>query len=182
MVDEKKKDVIARRRQLEQLWEHHCDLEFKTRDAELTVDTTMVDEPYVNHIPTMTGGRGKEDLKAFYSKHFIPKLPPDTQIETISRTIDEDRLVEELIFKCTHDREIDFLLPGVGATGKHLEIPTVAIVTFEGDRIASEHIYWDQASALVQLGLLDRNNLPVCGVESAHKVSDKFVPFTNLAD
>ena len=166
--------------QLEALWDHHCELEFKTKDAELTVDSTMVEKPYVNHIPTMTGGAGRKDLKDFYSRHFIPKLPDDTTIETVSRTIGENRLVEELIFRCTHDREIDFLLPGVPPTGKYLEIPTVAIVTFEGDKIASEHIYWDQATALVQLGLLDPSNLPICGVECSKKVTDKSLPFRDL--
>lgn len=174
------KDVKDRRARLESLWDRHCDLEFTEKNAEKTVDTTMVEKPYVNHIPTMTGGSGVDHLKKFYSQNFIPKLPDDTKIETISRTIDENRLVEELIFCCTHDKEIDFLLPGVKPTGKYLEIPTVAIVTFEGDKIASEHIYWDQASVLVQLGLLDPTNLPVAGVESAKKVRDKAVPFRTL--
>lgn len=165
---------------LEELWDRHCDLEFTTKDAEATVDDTMVDDPYVNHIPTMTGGSGRENLKEFYSKNFIPRLPDDTTIETVSRTVGESRLVEELIFRCTHDKEIDFLLPGVPPTGKYLEIPTVAIVTFEGDKIASEHIYWDQATALVQLGLLDAKTLPVCGAESAKKVTDKKLPFRKI--
>lgn len=165
---------------LEILWDKHCDLEFVTKDADRTVDETMVEEPYVNHIPTLTGGRGKAQLKEFYRNHFIPKLPDDTRTETISRTIGESRLVEELIFSCTHDREIDFLLPGVKATGKRLELPTIAVVTFEDGLIASEHIYWDQASALVQIGLLDSESLPVASYEVAHKVKDKTLPFRKL--
>lgn len=181
MTEQSKNDkAMERRKQLENLWDRHTELEFTTKDAELTVDSTMVDNPYVNHIPTLTGGRGKEELKKFYSNHFIPKLPVDTEIVTVSRTIDENRLVEELIFKCTHDKEIDFLLPGVAPTGKYLEIPTIAIVTFEGDKIANEHIYWDQASVLVQLGLLDPSKFPVAGVDSARKVLNPGVPFREL--
>ena len=161
---------------LEKLWDEHCNLEFETKDADLTVET-MVADPYVNHIPTMTGGAGKLTLRDFYRDHFISKLPDDTKIVSVSRTIGETRLVEELVFCFTHDREVDFLLPGVAPTGKYVEAPTVAIVTFENGKIASEHIYWDQATVLVQIGLLDPEGLPVCGAESARKLLDKTLPF-----
>lgn len=164
------------RQQLEALWDRHCELEFSVKDADKTVET-MVEEPYVNHIPTMTGGAGKAILRDFYRDHFISKLPADTRTQMISRTVGETRLVEEQIMSFTHDIEVDFLAPGVAPTGKFVEIPIVAIVTFEGDKIANEHIYWDQASLLVQLGLLDRGALPVRGVEATQKLRDKAVPF-----
>ncbi len=164
---------------LEKAWEEHCRLEFEQKDADATIET-MVDAPYVNHIPTMTGGSGKEELRRFYRDHFIAKLPPDTSVQTISRTIGSSSLVEELIFKFTHSCKIDFLLPGLEPTGRYVEIATVAIVHFKDGKIASEHIYWDQASVLVQLGLLDPSGVPVCGVESSNKVVDKSIPFRDL--
>lgn len=160
---------------LNALWEMHCDLEFKTRDATATM-ATMVAEPYVNHIPTMTGGVGQAALHEFYATHFIPKLPPDTKMVPVSRTVGTNRVVDELIFCFTHDCEIDFLLPGVPPTNRYVEIPLVAIVTFNEDKIANEHIYWDQASVLVQIGLLAPDNLPVAGIECARKLQDKSLP------
>ncbi len=119
---------------------------------------TMVAEPYVNHIPMMTGGVGHRDLARFYANHFIPKCPKDTKLVPISRTIGADRLVDEMLFCFTHDVEIDWMLPGVAPTGKYVEIPLVAIVNFRGDKLYHEHIYWDQASVLVQIGLLDADD------------------------
>ena len=156
---------------LSALWEKHCEYEFTTRDAKKTM-TTMVAQPYVNHIPTMTGGFGQDDLYRFYRDHFIPKLPKDTRLVPISRTVGADRVVDELLFCFTHDCEIDFMLPGVPPTGKYVEVPTVAIVCFRGDKLYHEHIYWDQASVLVQIGLLDPKGLPVAGRETADKVRD----------
>lgn len=100
----------------------------------------------------------------------------------ISRTIGDTTLVDELIFCCTHDREIDFMLPGVAPTRKYFEVPLVAIVTFEGDKIAHEHIYWDQASVLVQLGLLDAHNLPIAGIETAKKMLDQTLPSNQMLE
>jgi len=164
---------------LSALWERHCDLEFSRRDAAQTMET-MVAEPYVNHVPTMTGGVGQKALHDFYATHFIPKLPADTKQKLVSRTIGSNRIVDELIFCFTHDREIDFMLPGIPPTYKYVEVPLVAIVTFDGDKIAHEHIYWDQATVLVQIGLLDPTNLPVAGIESARKVLDKTLPSNQL--
>jgi carboxymethylenebutenolidase len=164
---------------LSALWDKHCEFEFVLRDAAGAM-STMVAEPYVNHIPTMTGGVGHKALYEFYSQHFIPKLPTDIKTITISRTIGESRLVDELIFCCTHDRVIDFLLPNVQPTYKYFEVPTISIVTFEGDKIANEHVYWDQATVLVQIGLMERNCLPVVGLESARKLLDKKLPSNEL--
>jgi carboxymethylenebutenolidase len=74
-----------------------------------------------------------------------------------------------MIFRFTHTIKMDWMLPGVEPTGKRVEVPLVAIVKLRGDKLAHEHIYWDQASVLVQLGLLDAGELPVAGVESAKK-------------
>jgi|SRR5918912_901410 carboxymethylenebutenolidase len=81
--------------------------------------------------------------------------------QMISRTVGKDHVVDELILKFTHTREIEFMIPGIAPTGKYVELPHVVIMKFVGNKIAHEHIYWDQASLLAQIGLLDANNLPV---------------------
>ena len=155
---------------LGKLWEEHTAHEFVTRDTERTLDT-MVEDAYVNHVPVMTGGRGKAELRAFYSTDFIPKIPPDTKLTPVSRTIGEDQLVDEMIFSFTHTDDMPWMLPGVAPTHKHVEIPLVVIVKFRDGKLAHEHIYWDQASVLKQIGLITDPNLPVCGAETAKKVS-----------
>ncbi len=142
----------------------------------------MVADAYVNHIPVLTGGVGKQQLREFYSKRFIPQMPPDTEMVPLSRTIGHDQLVDEMIFKFTHTMRMDWMLPGVAPTGKRVEVPLVAIVRFRDGKLAHEHIYWDQASVLVQLGLLDPSELPVSGVESARKALDKRLPSNGLID
>ena len=164
---------------LEALWEAHTTYEFGTRDVAATM-RTMVSDPYVNHVPVMTGGVGARDLARFYANHFIPKLPKDTHLVPISRTVGADRIVDEMLFCFTHDTEIDFMLPGVPPTGRYVEVPTVAIVKFRGDKLYHEHIYWDQASVLVQIGLLDPKGLPVAGIDTAKKLLDETRPSNTL--
>jgi carboxymethylenebutenolidase len=161
------------------LWEEHIRDEFETRNTEDTLNT-MVEDAYVNHIPVLTGGVGREELRDFYSKHFIPQMPPDTEMTPISRTVGEDQLVEETVFKFTHTMAMDWMLPGIAPTGKRVEVPLVVIVHFRDGKLAHEHIYWDQASVLVQLGLLDPSTLPVAGVESARKALDPLLPSNAL--
>ncbi len=164
---------------LEALWERHLEHEFATRDTAATM-ATMVAEPYVNHIPTMTGGTGADALSRFYAEHFIPKMPKDTTLIPLSRTVGADRVVDEMIFSFTHDEEIDWMLPGVAPTGRAVSVPLVAIVAFRGGRVHHEHIYWDQASVLVQVGLLDVCGLPVAGAETARKAVDETLPSNRL--
>ena len=148
---------------LRQLWEEHVQYEFSTRNTDDTL-ATMVDDAYVNHIPILTGGVGKEELREFYSKRFIPQMPPDTEMTPVSRTIGDDQLVDEMVFKFTHTIRMDWMLPGIPPTGKRVEVPLVAIIRFRNGKLAHEHIYWDQASVLVQIGLIDAAKLPVAGV------------------
>jgi carboxymethylenebutenolidase len=157
------------------LWEAHCRFEFETRDVDATM-ATMVAEPYVNHVPTMTGGVGNDQLKRFYKYHFIGENPPDTMLVPVSRTIGVDQIVDEMVFTFTHTKEVDWMLPGIEPTGRRVEIPLVAIVRFVDGKVAHEHIYWDQASVLVQVGLLEPAGLPVAGVETARKVLDNSRP------
>jgi carboxymethylenebutenolidase len=164
---------------LRALWEEHIKHEFATHDTEDTLQT-MVEDAYVNHIPVMTGGVGREQLRTFYSRHFIPQMPPDTEMVPISRTIGTDQLVDEMVFKFTHTIPMDWMLPGVAPTGKRVEVPLVAIVRFRDAKLAHEHIYWDQASVLVQLGLLNSNMLPVAGIETARKALNPLLPSNEL--
>jgi carboxymethylenebutenolidase len=164
---------------LRQLWERHVQYEFSTRNTEDTL-ATMVEDAYVNHIPVLTGGVGRDELREFYSKRFIPQMPPDTEMTPVSRTIGEDQLVDEMVFKFTHSIRMDWMLPGIAPTGKRVEVPLIAIVRFREGKLAHEHIYWDQASVLVQIGLLDASKLPVAGVESARKVLDPTLPANAL--
>ena len=154
---------------LARLWEEHTNYEFVTRDTESTL-ATMVDDAYVNHVPVMTGGFGKTALRAFYAEHFIPSMPPDTTLTPVSRTVGEDQLVDEMIFSFTHTQEMPWMLPGIPPTHRRVEVPLVAIVRFRDGKLAHEHIYWDQASVLKQIGLLADAALPVFGAETARKV------------
>ncbi|KAH7025543.1 carboxymethylenebutenolidase [Macrophomina phaseolina] len=177
---------------LEAIWNEHCLYEFGERAVEKTMGT-MVEEPYVNHIPTITGGIGRERLTNFYRNHFIHSNPPDTSLELVSRTVGVDRVIDEFVFKCTHDRVVDWLVPGIPPTGKPLEVPFTSIVNIRGDRLFHEHIAWDQATLLRQLGLLPEYlpfpypvngkspapgkkfeyRVPVAGVETARKLVDE---------
>jgi carboxymethylenebutenolidase len=154
---------------LARLWEEHTRHEFSTRDAESTL-ATMLEDAYVNHVPVLTGGAGKDALRIFYSVDFIPTMPPDTKLTPVSRTVGDEQLVDEMIFSFTHTQEMPWMLPGVPPTNRHVEVALVAIVRFRDGKLAHEHIYWDQASVLKQLGLLTDPGLPVFGVESADKV------------
>jgi carboxymethylenebutenolidase len=156
-------------RVLSQRWDDHVKYEFATRNTDDSLETMVVDS-YVNHVPVMTGGVGHEELREFYSKDFIPQMPPDTAMTPVSRTIGVDRVVDEMVFEFTHTIKMDWMLPDVEPTGKHVKVALVVIVHFRDGKLAHEHIYWDQASVLVQLGLIDSTKLPVVGVESAEKV------------
>ncbi|KAI1463744.1 carboxymethylenebutenolidase [Daldinia caldariorum] len=183
---------------IEKVWEEHTYWEFQARSVEETM-ATMVEEPYVNHVPTLTGGTGRQALTEFYRENFIFSNPPDTQLELVSRTVGIDRVVDEFVFKATHDRVINWLVPGVPATGRFISIPFTSVVNIRGDRLYHEHISWDQATLLRQLGLLPEYlpfpypiasepgapktnleyRLPVAGIESAHKLADQSAADSN---
>jgi carboxymethylenebutenolidase len=160
-------------------WDDHVKYEFATRNTDHTLET-MVADSYVNHVPVMTGGVGHEELREFYSKRFIPQMPPDTAMTPVSRTIGIDRVVDEMVFEFTHTIRMDWMLPGVEPTNIHVKVALVVIVHFREGKLAHEHIYWDQASVLAQLGLIDASKLPVAGVESAEKVLNPSLPSNEL--
>ena len=149
--------------------------EFENKDVDATMKT-MTKEPYVYHIPVLTGGKGYGEVYTFYSNNFVGKMPSDTKFVRISRTIGKDQIVDELIISFTHDIEIPAMIPRIPPTGKYIELPIVVVMKFKGNKIAHEHIYWDQASLLKQLGLLDftitNNVLPIIGIEQSKKLQE----------
>jgi carboxymethylenebutenolidase len=167
----KASNLTASQKAMVDLWEEHTSYEFKDQSTEKTL-STMTDDPININVPLLTGGVGLEEVRKYYSEYFIPKNPPDTEVTLLSRTVGEDRLVDEMIQSFTHTIEMDYMLPGIPPTGRRVKIPLIVVVGFKNGKIASEHIYWDQASVLVQVGLLDPNVLPVVGSESAQKMLD----------
>ena len=145
----------------------------------------MVANPYVNHIPTLTGGIGAKNLLRFYADFFIPGNPPSFRTRLLSRTIGVDRVVDELLITFKHTQSIPWMLPGIPATDKQVKIVLVSVVCIRGGKLYHEHIYWDQASVLVQVGLLGPKlvpeamkkqgveRLPVVGADGAEKVVDE---------
>jgi len=170
-MDTQETSLTPAQQALVKTWEEHMKAEFETKSTENTLKT-MVASAHVNHVPVLTGGVGLDEVGKFYSTHFIPQMPPDTEITQVSRTIGNEQIVDEMIFKFSHTINMDWMLPGIAPTGRRVEVPTVAIIKFQDSKVAHEHIYWDQASVLVQLGLLDSDTLPVAGKESAQKVLD----------
>jgi carboxymethylenebutenolidase len=157
------------------LFGQHMDAELGG-DLELTL-ATMTDQPHLLNVPTMIGGAGREGVRSFYADRLIGKFfPPDVKFTEVSRTIGDGRLVDELVISFTHTQEIDWMLPGVAPTGRPVSVAFVVVVGIEGGKIAYEHIYWDQATVLVQLGLLEQGHLPVAGADAAAKVLDPTIP------
>jgi len=153
------------------VFDEHVADEFVLKDVEATM-STMTAQPYVWHLGPMTGGAGYDQVKRFYSEEFIGRFPEDIQLTQLSRTVGGNHVIDELILSFTHDVEIPALLPGVAPTGKSVELALVVVMGFEGDKVAHEHIYWDQASLLVQVGLLDPSGLPVTGAAQAAKLRE----------
>ncbi|HEX4160492.1 MAG TPA: nuclear transport factor 2 family protein [Rhizomicrobium sp.] len=161
-MSEKQQHMLA-------LFEKHVGAELDS-DIDTTL-ATMSDEPHLTNVPTNVGGFGRKGVRAFYRDHLIGQFfPPDVKMTSVSRTVGDDQLVDELVISFTHTRAIDFMLPGVAPTGKPVEVAFAVIVRFKDGKITHEHIYWDQACVLVQLGLLDPHGLPVTGAESARRV------------
>jgi len=163
------------------LWEQHLRDEFELRDVDKTMET-MVADAHNTAIPVMTGGVGGDGVREFYTKWFISQNPPDIETTLVSRTIGNKQLVDEVILTFTHTTQMDWILPGIPPTGKVVEVPLVVVVGFRDGKIAHEHVYWDQASVLVQVGLLDPGTLPVVGIESAQKVLNPDLPSNTLIE
>jgi len=160
------------------VWDEHLRAEFEARSVNETL-ATMVAHPRVYLAPVMLGGNGKEEVSKFYER-FMSQIPKDTEIVPISRTVGQGRVVEEIIFRFTHNIRMTWMLPGIPPTGKRVEIPLLIVIQFDGDKMAHEHLYWDQASVLVQLGVLTPERLPVVGADSARSIIDPSIPLNGL--
>jgi len=150
------------------VWAAHTAAEFELKDADAAI-ATMTEHPVLIHVPVGTGATGREPLRAFYKDTFIPQIPPDFSVEVLTRSVAQNRVIDEFIVRVTHTVQMDWFAPGIAPTGRRLVLPHVAIITFEDGKISSEHIYWDQATALLQLGILE-SILPVLGAEQADRL------------
>jgi carboxymethylenebutenolidase len=157
------------------VFDAHVAHEFVDQDVDATM-RTMTAEPYVHNVVTAKGGYGGDGVRRYYTEEFVGKMPKDTQVIPISRTVGKDQVVDELILTFTHDIPIESMLPGVPPTGRFVELPHVVVMKFEDGKIAHEHIYWDQASLLVQVGLLDPERVPATGAEQARKLVELTQP------
>ena len=151
-------------------------------EAELAGDldktlATMAENPHIVNVPSMIGGEGPDGVRTFYANRLIGQFfPPDVKFETISRTYSPERLVDELIISFTHTTGMDHLLPGVKPTGKYAEVAFVVIVGIENGKVSYEHIHWDQANLLVQIGLINPEGLPLTGAGAAAKLRNPSLP------
>ncbi len=145
-------------------------------EAELAGDldatmATMTDNPHLINLAVPVGGEGREGVLAFYRERLVGMFfPPDVEMSPISNTVCANRIVDELVVSFTHTMELKWMLPGVAPTGKKVVVAIVVIAGVEDGKISYEHIYWDQASVLVQIGLLAREGLPVVGAENASRL------------
>jgi carboxymethylenebutenolidase len=138
---------------------------------------TMSTNPHIVNVPTMVGGLGPDGVRTFYANRLIGQFfPPDVKFETVSRTYSRERIVDELIISFTHTTQIDWMLPGIAPTGRFVEVVFVVIVGLEGGKVSYEHIHWDQANVLAQIGLLDPALLPVVGAGAAAKLRNPGLP------
>lgn len=153
------------------VWQQHTYAEFALKDVDLSL-ATMTDDPYVLCVPVGRGGFGKQGVRRFYAEEFLPNNPPDIKLTTVAQTIAEDTLIEESVISFTHSVPMEWMLPGVAPTGRVVEFGFVGIIGFRDGKICSERLYWDQATVLLQLGILDPNLPAVRGAEAARLLID----------
>jgi len=146
-------------------WQQHTYAEFVLKDADAAL-ATMTENPYVLAIPSGTGGTGRIGVREFYADQFLPYIPPDWELTSLSQIFGEYRIVEEFVIRFTHTLDMDWMVPGVPATGRKVESAWVGIIQFQAGKVANERLYWDQATVLSQLGVLD-HPAAAAGVGSA---------------
>ena len=162
------------------VFDAHVKAEFVDKDVAATM-ATMAAEPYLTHVPTLTGGTGRAEVENFYRTYFVGHWPADVEVTPLSRTVGDNRVVDELVVSFTHDQEVAIYLPGIPPTGRKVVLPHVVVMGFDQEgRVAYEHIYWDQASLLVQVGLLDPALVPASGAEQARRLRDPSLPANEM--
>jgi carboxymethylenebutenolidase len=155
--------------ELRAVWAEHCRCEFELRDVDATL-RTMTPDPHLLNLPTGHGGNGLEGVRRFYTEEFLTSMPDDTAIESLGLAVGTSRLAEEVVMTFTHDRPMEWILPGIEPTGRRVRIPQLAVVGFLDEHIQYEHIWWDQASVLAQVGVLDPAGLPVLLADEADRI------------
>jgi carboxymethylenebutenolidase len=170
--------ITAAEQALIDVWNAHTAAEFERKDADAAI-ATMTEHPVLIHVPVGTGATGREPLRKFYREIFIPQMPPDFELELLTRSVGQSRVIDEFIVRFTHTVQMDWFAPGIAPTGRRLVVPHVGIVAFEGGKISSEHIYWDQATVLLQLGILGEG-LPALGADQADRLSNSDAPANTL--
>jgi carboxymethylenebutenolidase len=160
------------------VWEAHTAAEFELKNADAAI-ATMTDHPVLIHVPVNTGATGKAELRRFYAEICIPQMPPDVELQLLTRSVGQNRVIDEFMLRFTHTVRMDWFAPGIDATGRRLVVPHVGIISFENGKISSEHIYWDQATVLAQLGLLNKS-LPVIGSTQCDRLLDANAPVNQL--
>lgn len=139
---------------IELVWNDHTGAEFGQRSADAALNT-MVEAPKVTILANKAGGCGKEAVRAFYADVLIPQWPDDARMDVVNRVVGRNQLVDEIRLSFTHAKQMDWLLPGVPPTDNKVEMDVVIVVRFEDGLIGEERIYWDHATVLRQVGLLD---------------------------
>lgn len=165
-------------KKLIEVWDAHTAAEFELKDADAAIDT-MTEHPVLIHVPVNTGATGKEELRKFYREIFIPQMPPDAELQLLTRSVGQNRIIDEFILRFTHSVRMEWFAPGIDPTGCRLAVPHVGIIAFENGKISSEHIYWDQATVLMQMGLLNES-LPVLGDAQCDRLLDVNAPVNQL--
>jgi carboxymethylenebutenolidase len=150
-------------------WQQHTHAEFVLKDADAAL-ATMTENPYLLMIATGTVCIGRAAVREYYADHFMPAIPPDLELTSLSQTIGSDRFVEEMVVRFTHTIEMDWLLPTLRPSGRRAEFIIAAVIGFEDGKVAHEHIYWDQATLLSQMGVLD-HPLAAAGTASVRQLS-----------
>ena len=160
---------------IEEMWDRHTAAEFATADVDATMET-MTDDPSVLHVATSIGARGRSPVRDFYRDYFVGHQASDMKLDPLTRTVTPQCLVDEIIISLTHDAIIPWLLPGIEPTGRRLTVPIVTVIGIKEGLVHTEHIYWDQASVLVQAGLLDPAGLPVTGADQREALAHDAPP------
>ncbi|HEY2203999.1 MAG TPA: nuclear transport factor 2 family protein [Pseudonocardia sp.] len=143
--------IQAMIRDVERLWDEHTTALFDRRDVPAAL-ARMSRDAVVRHLPSGEGGTGLDGVRAFYAERLVPTLPGSLRRVPVSRTVDQFRLAQESTWRFVHDREMPWLLAGVEATGRPVELLVVEIARVRQGRIAERRLLWDSAELRTRLG------------------------------
>jgi len=163
-------DFTDSEKALIEVWEAHTSAEFEQKDADAAIATSG-------------DRRNRESCAAevlrrnLYSAGAARHRPEIAYAER--RAEPHHRRIYPPLLRFTHTVRMDWFAPGIEPTGRRLAVPHVGVIAFEGGKISSEHIYWDQAAVLAQMGLLN-GELPVIGAAQCDRLLDADAPVNQL--